>query len=382
MPKNGVFNSQSSAERGRGSVRAMFMSVFILGMAGVMSPAGMASVLMLPELPAGCHYTSKTLTPLSGEVEIPAGLPAGGVTGSRSDVARVAVQCDAATAGVPQEVTLAFQSGTGQWREGLVGGDVALTSVRDMGVRWFFDMQTSGSQIDCTPSGTLGRQKDTASCRFMADGSAKSLSMVLSAQWVKLGNNLPLRHSGLAQVAGGDMQVVVNGISTPLSGVLGTTLSTQISCTLETPVNQVVDFGQVVRPGKVTGEMSLGMPGRTPVAVRCLPVRSAEDRDYKVTVRFTPGGNGMFKGDDSALSTSMDDMIIRFSTGPEAGARNDWAHFNTPLSLEQDVSRSSNETGSVFMKTYYWFLRVVPVSSGTRETGKLSAMATYTITVE
>ncbi|ECZ0740563.1 TPA: hypothetical protein G8O00_000956 [Salmonella enterica] len=371
---NRVFNSQSSGTDGSRRVRMMLMSAAVLCTATLVSPVGMASELMLPTLPAGCHYTHQALLPVQGTFRVEPGTPLYGVVGpQQSPLLQVSLQCDGP---LSAPLTLALKSSEMQNWQG-PGRDVLPTVVRDTGLRLSVQGEARGG--NCSPGGWLGAGTGDWQCTLPAGGEGtRTLSLQVGAQVVKTGENTPVQSTLALRPVNGDIRLSVNGspVSLTGTGAIAPQVATQVSCTIESGKNDMINFGELIRHG---GE-GIHEQARASqlISVSCKP-QPDDASPYPVSLTFTGDISDIYHtsfASKGALKTTFPDLFIRAATADGlVPLNNPGGRESLPLMLDPATKRYSVRIN--------WVLDQYRQSGDQSpyEYGSFSAVATYTVEV-
>ncbi|ELV5025789.1 hypothetical protein SHA53_003125 [Salmonella enterica] len=370
---NRVFNSQSSGTDDCRRVRTMLMSAAVLCTAALVSPAGMASELMLPALPAGCHYTHQALLPVQGTFRVEPGTPLYGAVGpQQSPLLQVSLQCDGP---LSAPLTLALKSSEMQNWQG-PGRDVLPTVVRDTGLRLSVQGEARGG--NCSPAGWLGAGTGDWQCTLPVGGEGtRTLSLQVGAQVVKTGENTPVQSTQALRPVNGDIRLSVNGspVSLTGTGAIAPRVATTPACTIESGKNDMISFGEVRRTGS---EVLREMPQT--ISVSCTP-QPDDANPYAVSLRFSGDISDIYNhgfASKGALKTTISDLFVRGRTaegallplngvGTEGGS--------VPLTLDAATQRYSLNV--VWVLAEYQPGGTAPPG----EYGIFSSVATYTVEV-
>ncbi|WP_394517071.1 fimbrial protein [Pantoea sp. SGAir0175] len=338
----------------------------------IASQTAQAEAFNTGDLPQGCSFTEKSEQVFSSSLNIATSSAKwSDIGGTPRTILNFGVQCSNTLA---SPVTMQSQiAGNVNWLG--PARDILATNIPGIGVRLFAELTTVGGQ--CSGAGTLSFN-NPARCSLQAQGSEiRSFNYVIKAQLIKTGNATPVQRQSVLHAENGSVSVVLNGtgqssIDIFNSGLVAPTLITPASCEIMTDKNQSVSFGAVNRPDVQT-ETTVGQPQSTRIEVACSPKR-AEGNLYNVNIKFTAGK--LHPNDGYALSTNIDDIIVRFSSGKDNSS---WIKFGDTIPLNYNSSLSGDK--SHFDETFYWSLRYLPQKKN-GQTGNFEAISTYTITVQ
>ncbi|EMZ7035338.1 fimbrial protein [Salmonella enterica] len=373
---NRVFNSQSSGTDDCRRVRMMLMSAAVLCTAALVSPAGMASELMLPALPAGCHYTHQALLPVQGTFRVEPGTPLYGAVGpQQSPLLQVSLQCDGP---LSAPLTLALKSGEMQNWQG-PGRDVLPTVVRDTGLRLSVQGEARGG--NCSPAGWLGAGTGDWQCTLPVGGEGtRTLSLQVGAQVVKTGKNTPVQSTQALRPVNGDIRLSVNGspVSLTGTGAIAPQVATTPACTIESGKNDTINFGTVSRSENLNpllGTVLSTMPQT--ISVSCTPQPDG-GKPYEVSVKFKGEISDIYThgfAAAGALKTSISDLFIRATTPDNGGSPISLKGEAFPLTLDSATQR--------YRLNVNWELAEYRPASvpAPEEYGAFDATAAYTVEV-
>ncbi|MEB5974306.1 fimbrial protein [Pantoea dispersa] len=351
------------------------MSALLVGLLVLGSTGAHAQNLALPELPPACRYISNVQQTLTSQVQISASTPLFSEIGdAQREILNMTLQCEGP---LNQPVSFSVhENGPLEWLG--PGRDILATNIPGVGVRLRVDANSESG--NCTNSDWISSGKPFSCTLYPASRDAKTLRLSLKAQLVKIGHNTPFQsHTTMRLARGGALALQGKAASESSFDIMGNGLiapiiATTASCELITEKEHNVRFGQINRPKGETNEKTLGTPQATRIEVACLPLRDESVNDYQVNITFN--ASTLHGNDASALSTSIDDMAIRFARDAEG---NSWSKFGEKYSLNHWAAGGKDK--SYFADTFYWFLRYIPGAKH-HQTGEFNAVATYTIIIQ
>lgn len=357
--------------------------ILLVGFVGGWSQESNAVQLTMPDLPAGCHYTQQSLTPLSGLYRIETYTPLftplkdGGVT----PVLSVGVACSALSIPLP----LAFNlTGAPNWQG--PDNDILPTSTEGIGVKLFFDAQYSGNASGVCQSsgvvhaGVMGNSLRGTGCVLPVNTQPQEVRLNLRAQLVKTSQKTPMQFNGVVSLAGSDLVVRSNHMISTVAPWMTPSLYTEAGCTLSTPKEQFIDFGQVLLPRDHNHTQVLAIyPQPVDIGVRCQPLWDNSKNNYNVDITFDGKAR---TGLNNVVATSRDDLgisVLPVALNSLRVGSSQGLMLRHPMAMDY-VPDKSDLSGSYFFSRYLLSLNYYP-SPIAQGGGNFKSVITYTITI-